>query len=429
MPFRISHSPFRLLGLIALLIAGVQPIVGQADPAADLLSRINSLRTQNGLLPLAASPQLTAAAQRHSSDMAATGNIDHVGSDGSTYDARIKAAGYGHWRGFGIWGENIYGGQSATVDVAWNFWINSQVHRSNLVNTRYREIGIGVGTSDKGTFFTLNFGAQPNVLPFFVSGSAPDVTLLLTNENDITTGDGVSIMGQATEIRAGESTDLSNLGWQPWAEQILFHLSDAPGPHTITVEYRDELKRGTKYSVMVNPAALAPATDTPSPTATSKATTTRTPTAAASSTRAPTLTATASVPPTETPTAIATSTTSAPTSTPTPLPSSTPTLASTDTPTVEPTTTPTVKATPTPPIVSSPTATPQAIAVIFPTSISASRLTPPAPQPQPTDQPLIALTTGAPDNLFAVVCGLQAAALIMGAVIVVMRVRSVKRKV
>jgi hypothetical protein len=424
MLFRIPHSTFRILILVALSMAFVQPIGAQADPAADLLARINTLRTQSGLLPLAISPQLTAAAQGHSHDMATTGNIDHTGSDGSTIETRLRASGYGHWRGFGIWGENIYGGQTATVDVAWNFWINSQVHRSNLLNTRYREIGIGVATSDNGTFFTLNFGAQPNVLPFFVTGSPPDVTLLLTNENDITTGEGVAVMGQATEVRAGESTDLRNVPWQPWAQTIPLHLSNAPGSHTITVEYRDDLKRGTKYTQAVDVSSLSTATPiTPSPTATTGATSTP----RATATPAPTQVITGTLLPSPTATSRATDTpTPQPTDTPhststaTPLPTSTPTIAAT--PTIEATATPTIPAT----IIHlspSPTMTAQAIAAVFPTSFSASRLTPPAPRPAPTERPLIALMTGAPDNVIVAVCGLQVVAVIIGVIVVAVRVR------
>lgn len=418
MPFRIPYSKICLLILIATVIALVQPSAAQSDPAADILARVNALRTQSGLLPLAISPQLTAAAQRHSNDMAQTGNVDHTGSDGSTSETRIRDAGYGHWRGFGIWGENIYGGQTATPDIAWNFWINSQVHRNNLLNTRYREIGIGVATSSNGTYFTLNFGAQPNVLPFFITGAPPDVTLLLTNEDDITTGESVAVMGQATEVRAGESTDLNNIAWQPWAQTIPFHLSDAPGLHTITVEYRDELRRGTKYSQAVNASALLTATTpSPSPTATSattptpKSTATKTPTQSVTGTPAPSPTATSR--PTDTPTPQPTDTPQS-TSTPTPLPTSTPTIEPTATPTVQPIATRSIP---------TPTSTPQSIAAVLPTSVSASRLTPPAPRPAPTERPLIALMTGAPDNLIVAMCGLQVVAVMIGTAIVITRVR------
>src|SRR5262245_23995909 len=109
----------RLLLLACLLLScflpfGPSPVAAQADDAArdaaQILARINAVRQQNGLLPLDLNSQLTAAAQRHSDDMARTGNIDHAGSDGSTIESRIREAGYGHWRTFGLWGENIYGG-------------------------------------------------------------------------------------------------------------------------------------------------------------------------------------------------------------------------------------------------------------------------------------------------------------------------------
>src|SRR5512136_2447362 len=175
----------RLLLLACLLLSCLlplcfSPVSAQGDDVAQILARINALRQQNGLLPLDLSGVLTASAQRHSDDMARTGNVDHTGSDGSSIESRIRNAGYGRWRDFGISGENIYGGQLADVDAAWDFWINSQVHRANLLNPRYREIGIGVGRSDNGTYYTLNFGAQPNSLPFFVTGAPPVVTLLLT---------------------------------------------------------------------------------------------------------------------------------------------------------------------------------------------------------------------------------------------------------
>ena len=67
--------------LITLLAAFVQPTAAQSNPAAQVLSRINALRVQNGLIPLALNDALDTAAQAHSNDMAATGNVDHAGSD------------------------------------------------------------------------------------------------------------------------------------------------------------------------------------------------------------------------------------------------------------------------------------------------------------------------------------------------------------
>jgi uncharacterized protein YkwD len=106
----------RLFLLICLLLScslplGPLPVSAQGDDVAQILGRINALRQQNGLLPLDLNSALTASAQRHSDDMARTGNVDHTGSDGSSIESRIRESGYGRWRDFGIWGENIYGGQ------------------------------------------------------------------------------------------------------------------------------------------------------------------------------------------------------------------------------------------------------------------------------------------------------------------------------
>src|SRR5512135_2537961 len=119
MLIRHSRRVLRLLISIGLLLIATQPVFAQNDTVAALLGRVNALRVQSGLLPLAISSQLTAAAQRLAADMAKTGIVDHSASDGSTMDSRIRASGFGYWRTFGIWGENIYGGQTATLDDAW----------------------------------------------------------------------------------------------------------------------------------------------------------------------------------------------------------------------------------------------------------------------------------------------------------------------
>ena len=428
MTFRFLHRTLRVWLLVALLSSLVTPVTAQSSDAGQILARINALRTQNGLTPLDLNGQLAASAQQHSDDMAATGNVSHTGSDGSSIESRIRASGYGHWRSFGIWGENIYGGQLADVEAAWNFWTTSQVHRANLLNPRYREIGIGVGQSDNGTYYTLNFGAQPNVLPFFVTGSAPIVTLLLTNENDITTGEGVAIMGQATQVRVAEGDDTSAVGWQPWAPTITFQISEALGQHTITVEYKDDLGRGTKASRTINVSELA-ADPTPTPTPTeSTPTTTPEPTATAETTAIPTLAATEALTGTAviTPSATATATpTALPTETATPVATSTPPPADTPVPqvveaaaTLEPTATSTPIASPTPSVTAAATA--RLIAANLATYPAASRLTPPAPRPAPPERPILDAAPSPIGQLFAIVLGLQAVALLgIGAVVAV----------
>ena len=121
--------------------------------ANDLLRRINELRLQNSLPTVSLNTALTAAAQSHSQDMAKTGNISHTGSDGSTPEQRMRAAGY-----LGGTGEEaVYGGR-ATVDDAWYFWTNDRTHANILLTPEYTVVGIAVVNVADRYYYTLDFG-------------------------------------------------------------------------------------------------------------------------------------------------------------------------------------------------------------------------------------------------------------------------------
>ncbi len=118
-----------------------------------LLQRLNELRAQNKLQPVSWNAQLAAAAQRHSQDMAKTGNISHTGSDGSTPAQRVQAAGY---RG-GVGEEVIFGGR-ATVDDAWYFWTSDRAHANILLTPEYTVVGIAVVNVADRSYYTMVFG-------------------------------------------------------------------------------------------------------------------------------------------------------------------------------------------------------------------------------------------------------------------------------
>jgi uncharacterized protein YkwD len=123
----------------------------------ELFNRTNALRIQNGLSAYTLSHRLDAAAQRHSQDMADTGNISHTGSDGSTVKQRVLDTGYGDVPV----AENIFGGV-ATVDDAWDYWTTDPDHRAGLISQQFSEVGISVVKGKAGTFYyTMVFGAQP----------------------------------------------------------------------------------------------------------------------------------------------------------------------------------------------------------------------------------------------------------------------------
>ncbi len=118
-----------------------------------VLSIINKQRTQAGLLGLRLHSRLTAAAQAHSKDMAWCNFLSHIGSDGSSFAERIRRHGYS----FSASGENVAFGFTSAQQVVQG-WMNSPGHRANILNPKYKDIGIGYAHKHND-YWTLIFGA------------------------------------------------------------------------------------------------------------------------------------------------------------------------------------------------------------------------------------------------------------------------------
>lgn len=134
------------------------PVNAQSDQDW-LLAQINNLRANLGLHAYVWNSQLAAAAQQHSEYMAATGDISHEESNGSTPQSRAVANGY---TGSFV-SENIYGGTLAQANDAWSFWLNSSVHYAGMAHRRNNEIGIGVAAGANGRYYTLVFGYRADL--------------------------------------------------------------------------------------------------------------------------------------------------------------------------------------------------------------------------------------------------------------------------
>lgn len=125
-----------------------------------LLELINQARAQDGQPALSLNGALSAAAQDHSLDMACHSLLSHVGTNGSSWRERIAGKGYNAAAA----SENIYAGDpqyGGDAAGAMDWWLNSTVHRNNILSSKVTEIGIGyayVSGSEYGGYFTLNFG-------------------------------------------------------------------------------------------------------------------------------------------------------------------------------------------------------------------------------------------------------------------------------
>ncbi|MFB7599277.1 sigma-70 family RNA polymerase sigma factor [Streptomyces sp. NPDC056160] len=136
------------------------PATHQAPPApagtvAQVVALVNKERANAGCGPLTEDPQLDAAAQGHSDDMAARNFFDHTNPDGKDPGQRITTAGY-HWS---TYGENIARGQQTPASVM-DSWMHSPGHRANILNCSFKDIGVGVHKGSGGPWWTQDFGAK-----------------------------------------------------------------------------------------------------------------------------------------------------------------------------------------------------------------------------------------------------------------------------
>ncbi len=121
----------------------------------EILDQVNAERKKKDLPPLKLSPLLTKVARAHSANMAKQGKMNHV-LDGKNPFDRVRAAGY-QMRAVG---ENIGEGfPSAAKMMDW--WMHSKLHRGNILQKGFKEIGIGVVRDGRGhAFYTQVFATK-----------------------------------------------------------------------------------------------------------------------------------------------------------------------------------------------------------------------------------------------------------------------------
>ena len=131
---------------------------------AATLCLLNQERAREDLPPLRRNRRLERASQSHSETMAERRFFAHEDHRGADAAARVRRAGY---RGATV-GENIGWGAERAARPAEMVagWMNSPGHRRNILERRFREIGIGVVTGapepvpgQRAAIYTTDFGA------------------------------------------------------------------------------------------------------------------------------------------------------------------------------------------------------------------------------------------------------------------------------
>jgi uncharacterized protein YkwD len=122
----------------------------------ELLALINTERARTGLPALVEQPSLTQAARRHAIDMASHDLNSHIGSDGSTPQARMAQEGYD-----GIpWTEAIVLGRSSASETLLS-WMQSPGHRDIVLDRTATEVGVGYGAGGSyGNAWVIDLGTR-----------------------------------------------------------------------------------------------------------------------------------------------------------------------------------------------------------------------------------------------------------------------------
>ena len=141
-----------------------------ASLESGLLQQLNSVRTDHGVSALRLNAKLAVAAEQHSREMADDGYFQHSSFDGTSFSDRIAKwypfANYRTW----VVGENLlWSSPSLEPSGAVAMWMRSPAHRANILNPRWREIGISAEhfTAAPGaykglavTIITTDFGVR-----------------------------------------------------------------------------------------------------------------------------------------------------------------------------------------------------------------------------------------------------------------------------
>jgi uncharacterized protein YkwD len=128
------------------------------------LCLLNRVRARHGLAPFRLDPKLSRAARRHSRDMVRHRYFAHDSRNGRSPFERMRATRYVP-RGASWWlGENIGWGSGSLAEPASlvRAWMHSPPHRANILNGRFRDIGIGIvpgaPVGGGGATYTTDFG-------------------------------------------------------------------------------------------------------------------------------------------------------------------------------------------------------------------------------------------------------------------------------
>ncbi|MCY1136598.1 CAP domain-containing protein [Actinoplanes sp. Pm04-4] len=131
------------------------PEGGSSDTVTEVIRLVNAERSKAGCGALTGDARLHRSAKKHSDRQAAQETMSHQLPGEASMGDRVSAEGY-RWGGVA---ENVAAGYQTPAAVM-EGWMNSAGHKANILNCGYKNIGVGVTKSGKGTrYWTQNFAS------------------------------------------------------------------------------------------------------------------------------------------------------------------------------------------------------------------------------------------------------------------------------
>lgn len=221
----------------------------------------NLKRREAGLAPLRWNREMTEAARWFAQNSVDGRNgpfCGHVDTNNQKPGDRLVAFHYSNAQG---WGENVVCGLAAPESAIIG-WMNSADHKKNILESTYREIGVGYyrnPTTGRG-YVVQDFSYDPDYAPVIINNEAlqttvTDVQLYIYNPVG---QNGLEGMGDAVEMMVANEPSFSDVTWQPFAQEYNWTLAAGEGWRTVYVKTRDAQGRTSLVSDSIYLGATLP---------------------------------------------------------------------------------------------------------------------------------------------------------------------------
>ncbi|MBQ4404819.1 MAG: hypothetical protein II857_10490 [Selenomonadaceae bacterium] len=124
------------------ILLGASNVYAAESFAVEVLNLVNAERARVGVAPLSLADDLQEATAIRAREIVS--EFSHTRPDGSDCFTVMKNRGR-------TCGENIAAGHSSAAETV-EQWMNSQGHRENILNPKFRELGVGYAYEEYSTY-------------------------------------------------------------------------------------------------------------------------------------------------------------------------------------------------------------------------------------------------------------------------------------